>query len=108
MSFKSLRFNAFDCLGEELWVESVDDVEEELATESNLRLRFFRIEVRDVAHDKVVILDLLVDLPNAQCFELRHVDLIDFEELEVILLAPQEISEVHERASPLVGHVNLT
>ena len=88
MSFKSLRFNAFDCLGEELWVESVDDVEEELATESNLRLRFFRIEVRDVAHDKVVILDLLVDLPNAECFELRHVDLVDFEELEVILLAP--------------------
>ena len=66
------------------------------------------VEPRHVAHDLLVVLDHGIDVVDRELLELGDTDRLDLEDVEVLLVSTEDVSDVGQRAPPPVRHVELT
>ena len=91
---QSLLVDLLDNLRKEGWVNRIDDVEEPGTIKVLLGRVLLLVELRDILHDRLTILDSLEDPVDRNVLPSRHRHWSDFESVQVQLLATEQILQV--------------
>ena len=95
---QSLFVDLLDNLRKEGWVNRIDYVEEPGTIKILLGRVLLLVELRDILHDLLTILDSLEDLVDRNVLPSRHRHWSDIEVVHVQLLATEQVLQVHQRA----------
>ena len=106
--FPSEVLQLLDDLREEVRVKGVQQVEEPFTVQHDTSVVLVAVPGRDVSHDLFIVLDLLVDRQDRDLLELRDVDMLDLELVEVLLLTREHIPDVSQGAPPPSWHIDLS